>query len=261
MIYIGNRKHFSSDFSAIKLKESFALNTQLSFHTGFKDGVPIALGYFSVSLTFGMLAVEKGIGAWSPIMISLSNFTGTGQFVGLDLISQSAALTEIAFTLFMINIRYFLMSLSLLQRLPNHISKKKKLLIAFGVTDEVYAVAMQQTKILNFPYLMGLILCSYAGWNIGTLSGTLVSDLLPKVLTSAFGIAIYGMFIAIIVPAAIDSKPVLYIIIMSIFLSCLLRITPMVKDIGAGWILIICGVITSGLGALLFPIPVEEEPQ
>lgn len=234
------------------------MQTKLSFQKGLRDAVPIALGYFSVSLTFGMLAVQNHVPAWSPILISISNFTGTGQFVGLDLLTKGAVFTEIAFTLFMINIRYFLMSLSLLQRLPVDMSLRKKLLIAFGVTDEVYAVAMQRRETLSFPYLIGLILCSYGGWNIGTICGTMLSSFLPAILTSAFGIAIYGMFLAIIVPAARENRPILYIVVASVALSCLLRMLPLTNELGSGWILIICGIVTSGLGALIWPMKMEE---
>ena len=134
---------------------------QLTFSKGFKDGIPIALGYISVAFAFGMLAVSKNMPAWSPILISITNFTGTGQFVGMDLIVLGATCAEIACTLFIINIRYMLMSLSLSQKLSSEITLPQRLFIAFGNTDEIYAISMQQNGLLNFRYMFGIIICSF----------------------------------------------------------------------------------------------------
>lgn len=226
----------------------------LCFQDGMKDGLPIALGYFPVSMTFGMLAAKYGLQAWCPILISLTSFTGTGQFMGIDLIYQAATFVEIAVTILLINIRYFLMSLSLLQKLPSDFTMKRKLLIAFGVTDENYAVAMQQPDKLTFSYLLGIIFVSYIGWGSGTAFGTIVTDFLPASLIASFGIAIYGMFLAIIIPAAMDNRPILLIVIGATIMSCLAKVLPVVKDLGNGWILIICGVVTSAIGAWLAPM-------
>ena len=235
------------------------MNQPLSFQSGMKDGLPIALGYFPVAMTFGMLGTKYGFPAWCPILISMSSLTGTGQFMGIDLIAQGANFLELAFTILLINIRYFLMSLSLLQKLPSNFSMKKKLLIAFGVTDENYAVAMQQQKPLTFPYIMGILFVSYIGWSLGTAFGTIVTDFLPASVVSSFGIAIYGMFLAIIIPAAMEKKAILLIVLLSTAMSCLARVLPVIKDLGNGWILIICGVITSAIGAYFAPIK-EPEP-
>ena len=226
----------------------------LSFQNGMKDGLPIALGYFPVAMTFGMLGAKYGFSAWCPIFISMLSFTGTGQFMGIDLIAQGATIVEITVTIFLINIRYFLMSLSLLQKLPLKFSMKKKLLIAFGITDENYAVAMQQPDPLTFPYMIGIIFISYFGWTSGTAFGTIVTDFLPDSLIAAFGIAIYGMFLAIIIPSAMDNRAILFIVLGATAISCFAKVIPVIKDLGNGWILIICGVVTSALGAYFAPI-------
>ena len=231
----------------------------LSFQNGMKDGLPIALGYFPVSMTFGMLASKYGFPAWSPIVISMSSLTGTGQFMGIDLIVQGATFLEIAVTILLINIRYFLMSLSLLQKLPSDFSMRKKLLIAFGVTDENYAVAMQQVEPLTFPYIMGILFVSFTGWSSGTAFGTVVTDFLPESFVSAFGIAIYGMFLAIIIPSALEHKAILFIVLGATAMSCFAQILPVIKNMGSGWILIICGVVTSAFGAYFAPLEETEE--
>ena len=135
-------------------------NKQLTFAAGLRDGLPILLGYLSVAFAFGMSTVAKGFPLWLPTLISATNFTGTGQFVGVDLIYARAALAELAFTLLIINLRYLLMSLSLSQRLAPSVGFFRRLAIAFGNTDEIFAVAMQQEGALNFNYRLGLILSS-----------------------------------------------------------------------------------------------------
>lgn len=234
------------------------LKNRLTFYDGLKDGLPIALGYISVSFAFGILAVEKGLPLWSPILISLSNFTGTGQFVGVGLIASGAAILEIAFTIFIINIRYFLMSLSLSQKIPENISLWQRLVIAFGDTDEIFAVSMQKKEELNFKYMLGLILCSFLGWNLGTLVGTIANNALPMSIRSALGIAIYGMFIAIIIPPATKLKPVAQVIIISLIMSCIFKWLPILNRLSSGWVIIICGIVSSAIGAYLHPEYIED---
>lgn len=230
----------------------------MTFRRGFRDGIPIALGYISVSFAFGMLAVEKGLPLWSPILLSISNFTGTGQFAGIDLISSNAGLYEVIFTILVINIRYMLMSLSLSQRLDKDISVLGRMIISFGNTDEIFGVCIQQKDPLTFRYMMGIILCSYSGWNAGTVLGVLVSSALPEMIRTALGIALYAMFIAIIIPPARDSKPIMKVVLLSVLLSCIFRFVPVISSLGNGWIIIFCGVISAGLGAYFFPVTVKD---
>lgn len=234
-------------------------NMRLTFLKGMRDGIPIMLGYLSVSFAFGIVAIEKGLPLWAPIVISLTNLTGTGQFVGVDLICANAALPEIAFTLFIINLRYSLMSLSLSQKLSSKVTLWQRLVIAFGNTDEIFAVSMQQPCLLNFRYLIGLILISVLGWNGGTILGAVANHLLPMAIRNALGIALYAMFIAIIIPPARDSSPILKIVLLATAMSCLFTFVPGLSSLGSGWIIIICGVTASALGAWLYPIPEKEE--
>lgn len=229
------------------------------FYSGFRDGISVALGYFSVSLAFGMLAVGRNFMSWVPIAISVSNFTGTGQFAGLDLIYANSACFEVAFTVLIINLRYSLMSLSLSQKLSEKVSIKQRFAIAFGNTDEIYAVAMRQNGLLDYHYMSGLILCSYLGWTGGTAAGAFMGNLFPQSVLDALGIALYAMFIAIIVPAAKKSSPVLKIIVISVCMSCMFEYIPFLSKLSSGWVIIICGTVSSALGAFLFPISENTE--
>jgi len=231
----------------------------LTFRKGFKDGIPIALGYLSVAFAFGMLAVEKGLPLWSPVLLSVSNFTGTGQFAGIDLISSGAGLWEVIFTILVINIRYILMSLSLSQRLVRDMPVWQRMVIAFGNTDEVFGVCMQQKEPLTMRYMTGIILSAYSGWNAGTVLGVLASSALPDMVRTALGIALYAMFIAIIIPPARESGAIVKVIALSVLLSCVLSFVPGISGLGKGWVIIICGVISAGIGAYLFPLTMKDE--
>lgn len=232
---------------------------ELTFGKGIKDGLPIAFGYLSVAFAFGMICIQKGLPAWAPVLISLTNFSGTGQFAGADLIAAGAAFAEIAFTLLIINMRYLLMSLSLSQRLSPKISIMGRLVIAFGNTDEIFVVAMQQGRELKFTYMMGLIISSYSGWVAGTALGVFASSFLPQTVRSALGIALYAMFVAIIIPAAKESKAVMRVAAISVVISCMFFFVPVLNLLSKGWVIIICGIVSSAVGAVLFPIKEEEE--
>lgn len=235
------------------------MSSYLTFKRGFKDGIPIALGYFSVSFAFGMLLISKGFPLWSPITISATNLTGTGQFVGAELINIYAGFAEIACTLLIINLRYVLMSLSLSQKLSPDITLFQRCVIAFGNTDEIYGVSMQQRGLLTYRYMCGIILCSYIGWVGGTTAGALASDILPSFILSALGIALYAMFIAIIIPPARTSKPVCAIIIIAVAISCVFRYAPALKELSTGWVIIIAGTVSSGLLAFLAPVKEDDK--
>lgn len=226
------------------------MNERLTFKKGLADALPICLGYISVAIAFGVLAVQNNMPLWAPTIISITNVSGTGQFASLDLIKVTASFLEIACAIMVINARYFLMSVSLSQRLPRNVKQWQRYLIAFGNTDEVFAVAMGQKLPLNFRYMMGLILCSVFGWTSGTVIGTFAGSIVPEVLTSAFGISLYAMFLAIIIPPATKSSPITITILIAATLSFLLNFT----NLSSGWIIIICGIIASAFAAWKFPI-------
>lgn len=225
-----------------------------SYSKGFKDGMPIALGYLPVSFTFGMMAVNMNLPIWVAVFISMTNLTSAGQFAGIGLIFTGAPYVEMALTQLIINMRYALMSLSLSQKADKSMNVFHRLLISFGVTDEVFAVASGQPSEVGRRYMYGLITAPYLGWTIGTLIGAAASSILPEAMRSALSIAIYGMFIAIIIPPAKRYRPILKVIMISVIISCILRFTPVLNKLSGGFIIIICTVVASALGAKLFPI-------
>lgn len=190
----------------------------------------------------------------------MTNLTSAGQFAGLSMIAVCASYFEVALTQLVINIRYALMSLSLSQRLDRNTKTLGRLGISFGITDEIFAVASTKEERVGKRYMAGLIAVPYLGWTLGTLLGAAAGTFLPPAVQSALGIAIYGMFLAIIVPAAKKSFPVFAVVLTAVVLSCLFRWVPGLNQISSGFVLIICSVLAAGAGAALFPVKEVEKP-
>lgn len=226
---------------------------------GIRDGIPIALGYFPVSFTFGILAASYGFSWWEATLISMLSLTSAGQFAGLGIMASGGSLLEMALSQLVINLRYSLMSISLSQKVDRTVRGLYRWILAFGNTDEIFAVAMSQQGSVSRRYLFGLILLPFLGWSSGTLCGAVLGAILPARLESALGIAIYGMFIAILVPAAKKSRPVLMVVAIAALLSCLFNYMPGLNRISSGFTIIICSIMASAVGALLFPVKKEED--
>ena len=236
-------------------KENYSTHSE--YFKGFRDGLPIGLGYLSVSFAFGITAVKMGIPVIAAILISMTCVTSAGQVAGITAIASGGGFIEIALAQLIINLRYSLMSLSLSQKLCRKYSLFHRLTTSFGVTDEVFAVASARTEKVTPPYMYGLITLPYIMWSAGTALGALLGGILPDFVTSALGIAIYGMFIAIVVPPARRFKGVLVVALMAAALSCASKFLPFLDFLG-GFSVIICTVIAAAAGALIFPRPVED---
>lgn len=225
---------------------------------GFRLGIPIGIGYFSVSFAFGMMAVASGLSPWFALAISMSNVTSAGQVAGLQVMMSRGTYIEMALTMLMINARYFIMSLSLSQKLSEKLSGMKRVLMSFCITDEIFAVASMEQEPITGWYWLGLMAMPYLGWSSGTLIGALISELLPASLQDALGIAVYGMFIAIIVPAGKHSQPIFMTITIAVLISCILYYIPLFNNISSGFAVIIVTLITAGSMAWLVPVVAEE---
>ena len=224
--------------------------------------MPIALGYLSVSFSIGIMALASGINVFQGALMSLTNMTSAGQFAGIAVIASGGTLLELILTQLIINLRYALMSLSLSQKLPEKMPLWQRLVIAFANTDEIFAVAMGHAKSLTFLYMMGLQVLPILGWTGGTVLGAVAGQVLPPAIGSALSVALYGMFIAIVIPVATKIRPVLWVVILAAFFSCVIYYIPLFSGISTGMSIIICTILASVIGSILFPIsqePTEKE--
>ena len=225
-----------------------------TFGQGLRDGVPICLGYFSVSFAFGIAVVGAGYPAWIAVLISASNLTSAGQLAGLTVMAAGGGWIEMAMTQLVINLRYALMSFSLTQKLSGRFRTIDRLLASFVVTDEIFAVAVSQPGEVSRRYLFGLALTPFWGWTLGTLTGAVAGGILPASVVSALGIAIYGMFIAIVVPAAQKYANVRRVVLIAILVSCGLHFAPVLQSLSGGFCIIVSAVFASLVGAWLWPV-------
>ena len=244
----------------------------MKFARGLRDGLPIALGYAPVAFSYAVQAAGNGFPFWFPILVSATNFTGTGQFAGTNLIAAGASLLLLLATMLIINIRYSLMSVSLSQKLEPDFPLWKRAIVAFGVTDENYAVAIRQPQKLTFPYLLGLMSCSFCGWLGGTALGAGMSSLLAKLLVgetgeayytmimSALNISLYAMFVAIIVPPARGDKRLLLLVALSAGASCLFYFVPVLAALPTGLDIILCSLACTAVIAFVFPHAPDDPP-
>lgn len=228
----------------------------MTFKKGLKDGLPIMLAYFAVSLAFGVSATALGVPAYVTVIMSMTNLTSAGQQAGIIIVAALGSVVEIIFTQLVINARYFLMSLSLSQKLDEKFSLLDRFLCAFGITDEIFAVAISQKEKINAKYAFGLILLPFIGWSAGTLAGVLSGNFLPVDVVNALQIAIYAMFIAIVIPDCLKNLKIFPVILISAGLSALFFFIPALQSL-KNVACVICAIIASAIGAWIFPI--EEE--
>lgn len=229
------------------------------YRMGVSRGLPVGVGYFSVSFGFGAMAVAQGIRALEATLISVTNLTSAGQFAGLTLIVASATLWEMVLTQLVINSRYALMSLALSQRMGQKIGLLPRLVIAFFNTDEIFALAMARQEPLTVPFLLGLGTLPIIGWSLGTLCGALAGSILPQAIRAALGVMLYGMFIAIVVPPAKEDRRILGAVVLALGLSCLFAWMPGLKTVSPGISIVVCTVAAAGILAWRCPIAEEEE--
>jgi len=230
------------------------------FGNGFVDGIPIGLGYLSVSFGFGISAVGDGLRMLEALLISMTNLTSAGQVAGVAVIVAAGTLIEMILTQLVINLRYSLMGITLTQRLDGRCTTPHRMAMSFGLTDEIFAVAASKPYPVCPKYFYGLMTAPYLGWALGTLLGAWAGNVLPKDVREAMGIMIYAMFVAIILPPMKKNVGVLLTVIFSAVLSCCMYYIPILNTVSSGFSIIICAVLAAALMALLRPIEDEERP-
>lgn len=238
------------------------MKSNLTFRDGIKEGLPIGIGYLSASFGFGVMAVGMGIPVIKSVIIAMTNFASAGQVAGINIIAEHGTIFTVILSMFIINMRYALMGLTLTQKLDESFTTPKRLLCSAFIADEVFIMAVTKARI-SARYFLGLALIPYLSWGLGTLLGAVAGELLPQSVCSALGIAIYGMFIAVIIPPIRKFKGVLIAIAIAATLSCIIRYVPLFSFISGGFSVIICAVAAAVIAALVKPIfeDVAEENQ
>ena len=232
---------------------------RLGFSRGMSHGIPICLGYLSVSFGFGIIAVKSGLSVFQAASISAANLTSAGQAAGVDIIQRCGTIIEMILVQLTINIRYSLMGLSLTQKLDKSFTLPHRLAASYGITDEIFAVCSAQKELITPPYMYGMIFVAFLGWVTGTLLGAAAGQLLPESISSAMGIVLYGMFLAIIVPPSKKEKSVLAAVVIAALISICFRYV--LTMVSGGFAIIISAVAASAAAAFLFPLKDEEETE
>jgi 4-azaleucine resistance transporter AzlC len=232
----------------------YFMKKSLIFKTGLKAGIPIAFGYLPIAITFGLMTKAAGIPSYVGVLMSFIIYAGASQFVGINLLVLGAASWEIVLTTFILNLRHLLMSASLSQSLKPESNKALLPLVSFGITDETFTVASLNSKDkLDVFYLLGLNIIAFSAWNIGTWCGLFLASGLPQSLKDSMGIALYAMFIGLLIPSAAKSKPVLIIALIAAATHALIKWLPLFDSLSAGWSIIISTIIAAAIGAYLYP--------
>ena len=227
---------------------------KLAFSNGMRDGIPIALGYFAVSFTLGIAAKNAGFTPLQAMIVSMTNNASAGEYAGFTLISAGAGYLELALMMLVANARYLLMSCALSQKLDPKTPLYHRLLIGYDVTDEIFGICINSPGKLNPFYAYGAFSVAIPGWAIGTYLGVLMGNVLPGNVVSALSVGLYGMFIAIIIPPARENRLLAGLIIVSMLLSLLFAVAPVLSSIPSGTSILILTIVISAVAAILFPI-------
>lgn len=229
------------------------------YKKGMVDAIPIALGYFAVAFTLGITARNAGLTAFQAMLTAALTNASAGGYAGFSLIADNATYSEMAITMLIVNARYLLMSCALSQKLSSKTSLLHRSLIAFDVTDEIFGISISQKGDLNPFYNYGAMSVSIPGWALGTFLGVIMGNVLPQSIVSALSVGLFGMFLAIIIPPAKENKTVALLIVISMLLSLIFSVLPILRDISEGVRIIILTVSISLFAAIIFPVKEEEE--
>ena len=230
-----------------------------AFYNGMRDGVPIALGYFAVAFSLGIVAKKAGLNPFQGFISSLLNHASAGEYAEFTVIMANAPYVEMAFVILVTNIRYLLMSCALSQKFDPYTSLFHRFLVGFGITDEIFGISIGRAGALNPYYNYGAMAIALPSWSLGTALGIVAGNILPVSIVSALSVALYGMFIAIIVPVSKTNKIVGGVVILSFLASFLVSRIPIFEKMSDSMKISLLTVLIAGLAAFLFPVKDEEE--
>ena len=229
------------------------------FLQGLKDGLPIGLGYFAVAFSLGVLAKEAGLTAFQGFLASALCSASAGEYVGFTLIAANATYIEMAVATLVANARYLLMSCALSQKADPKMPFIHRPLSSMYITDELFGISIARRDYFNPWYHYGGCVSAVPLWCIGTAAGVIAGNVLPLSVVSALSVALYGMFIAIIVPPAKENKVLLGIVLISMLLSLGFAVTPLLKEIPSGYRVIILTIVIASVAAYFFPVEEEDD--
>ena len=233
------------------------MNTTIeNYKRGLLAGIPIALGYLSVSFTFGIIAITYGLTVWEATLISMTTLTSAGQFAGIQIMATPGLWLDMLISQLTINVRYSFMSIALSQKLDKRFSGIWRWILGFFITDEIFAVAISEKKITR-SFWMGLSTLPWFGWALGTFLGAILGNVLPTSVMSALGLAIYGMFVAIVVPVMKEEKAVIIAVIIAAALSTAFKYVPFINKVSIGISISICAIVSAAIVAILYPVSDE----
>ena len=249
----------NSLFRAIMLlmKKEENMLSNYTFVRGMRDGIPICLGYFAVSFALGIAGRGVGMNAVQAFVMSLTMVASAGQFAAITLIGAGAGIIEMITTTIVVNLRYLLMSCSLTQKLSPETKLLHRLALSYCMTDEIFGLSISVDGFLRPVYTYGITVISVSGWCLGTVLGVVAGNILPALVTNALGVAMYGMFLAIIIPPAKENHFLGALVAVSMAASGLFSILPYLRAISSGFRVIILTILIAGIAAVIHPI---EEP-
>ena len=229
------------------------------YKKGLVDGIPIALGYFAVAFTLGIVAKNSGLSAFQAMLAAALTNASAGGYAGFTLIGENASFLEMALTQLVVNARYLLMACALSQKLSPKTSTLHRSLIAFDVTDEIFGISVSVKGTLNPFYNYGAMTVSIPGWALGAFFGVIMGNVLPNSVVSALSVGLYGMFLAIIIPPARKNKIIAILVMVSMALSFVFSKLPLLSSISSGMRVIVLTVLISLAAAVLFPREEEDD--
>lgn len=237
------------------------LENKICFKKGLRDGVPIALGYFAVAFTLGIVAKNAGLTACQTFLATVLTNASAGGYAGFKIIEENAPYIDMALTIFIVNIRYFLMSCALSQKLAPETPLIHRVILGFDVTDEIFGISMAFDGVLNQWYTYGAMAVSIPCWAFGAALGVIVGNILPKSLVSALSVGLYGMFIAIIIPPAKKSKIIATVVAVSMIFGFAFSKITWFSGMSSGIKVIILTVLIAFAAAILFPVKENENEE
>ncbi len=231
-----------------------------SFKIGLLNGIPIGVAYLAVSFSFGLMAMQAGLSTGQSVIMSLTNVTSAGQIAAVGIITSGGTYIELALNQLIINMRYALMGFSLSQKLDEKSPRFHRFFMAFGLTDEIFAVSSTKFGKVTPAYIYGAMLTAIPPWVIGTLLGCVAGQILPDFIISALGISMYAMLISVIITPAKHNKTLIWVVTGAMLLSTAFKYVPGLNKVSTGFVIIIVTVVVAALAAIIKPVPVEPVP-